>query len=405
MREYFNIAVRNIKTRTLRSLLTILGIVIGVFLIVSLLSLSEGIKETITKQLTSLGGEMIFIMPGSESNMMSMMMGGEKLESQDIAAIRKTAGVDKTLAMSYSGSVLRYKEESKSAFISGISWKEGLDIVQKYQGWTLAQGRWPIPGKKEVLIGTQLANETFKEKVRPNTEITIKGRRFEVVGVLNSLGNKTDDSFAYIDMSIYQNLTGEKQGSAQVAMVKIEDGVSVDEVAQEIKENLKATRKRRVGTDEADFAVITSDKMSDIAGNVLGVIQLAIMAFASIAILVGGIGIMNSMFTSVRERTKEIGIMKAIGAKNSAVLSIFLFEAGIIGLIGGVGGTLLGVIMAKSIEAYGQVHPLFYFSAVISPALIIFGLVFSFIIGCLSGFFPAKKASHLKPVEALRRYE
>lgn len=405
MREYFNIAVRNIKTRTLRSLLTILGIVIGVFLIVSLLSLSEGIKETITKQLTSLGGEMIFIMPGSESNMMSMMMGGEKLESQDIAAIRKTAGVDKTLAMSYSGSVLRYKEESKSAFISGISWKEGLDIVQKYQGWTLAQGRWPIPGKKEVLIGTQLANETFKEKVRPNTEITIKGRRFEVVGVLNSLGNKTDDSFAYIDMSIYQNLTGEKQGSAQVAMVKIEDGVSVDEVAQDIKENLKATRKRRVGTDEADFAVITSDKMSDIAGNVLGVIQLAIMAFASIAILVGGIGIMNSMFTSVRERTKEIGIMKAIGAKNSAVLSIFLFEAGIIGLIGGVGGTLLGVIMAKSIEAYGQVHPLFYFSAVISPALIIFGLVFSFIIGCLSGFFPAKKASHLKPVEALRRYE
>lgn len=405
LREYFNIAVRNIKTRSLRSLLTILGIVIGVFLIVSLLSLSEGIKETITKQLTSLGGEMIFIMPGGEGNMMSMMMGGEKLESQDMITIRKTAGVDKVLAMSYTGSVVRYKEESKSAFISGIAWKEGLSLVQDYQGWTLAQGRWPIPGKKEVIIGTQLANSTFEQKIRPNTEITIKGRRFEVVGILNSLGNKTDDSFAYMDMSIYQNLTGEKQGSAQVAMAKIEDGASVNDVAEDIKQNLKETRKRRAGTDEADFSVITSDKMSDIAGNVLGVIQLAIIAFASIAIIVGGIGIMNTMFTSVRERTREIGIMKAIGAKNYAVLSIFLFEAGIIGMIGGVGGTLLGIIMAKTIEIYGQAHPLFYFSAVISPALIIFGLVFSFAVGCLAGFFPAKKAASLKPVEALRRYE
>lgn len=405
VKEYFHIAVRNIKTRSLRSWLTILGIVIGVFLIVSLLSLSEGIKETITKQLKALGGEMIFIMPGSESNLMTMMMGGDKLESQDMAAIKKTPGVDKVLGMSYSGSVMRYKEESKSAFLAGISWKEGLDIVQKYQGWSLAEGRWSVSGKKETIIGQQLANQTFKQKIKPNTEITIKGRRFQVVGVLNSLGSKTDDSFAYIDMSIYQNLTGEKQGSAQVAMAKIEDGASVNQVAEDIKQNLKNTRKRRIGTDEADFAVITSDKMSDIAGNVLGVIQLAIMAFASIAIIVGGIGIMNTMFTSVRERTKEIGIMKAIGAKNSAVLAIFLFEAGIIGFSGGIGGTILGVIMAKAIEAYGQVHPLFYFSAAISPGLITFGLAFSFIVGCLSGFFPARKASHLKPVEALRRYE
>jgi putative ABC transport system permease protein len=176
-------------------------------------------------------------------------------------------------------------------------------------------------------------------------------------------------------------------------------------VVEDIKQNLKSTRKRRVGTDEADFAVITSEKMGDIAGSILAVIQFVIMAFASIAIIVGGIGIMNSMFTSVRERTREIGIMKAIGAKNSAVLSIFLFEAGIIGFSGGIGGTALGAIMAKLIEKYGQVHPLFYFSASISPGLIIFGLVFSFVVGCLAGFFPAKKASQLKPVEALRRYE
>jgi len=97
--------------------------------------------------------------------------------------------------------------------------------------------------------------------------------------------------------------------------------------------------------------------------------------------------------------------MKAIGAKNSTVLSIFLIEAGIIGFIGGIGGTILGAILAKGIELYGQVHPLFYFSASITPGLIIFGLLFSFSVGCISGFFPARTAAKMKPVEALRRYE
>ena len=188
-------------------------------------------------------------------------------------------------------------------------------------------------------------------------------------------------------------------------MVKLEDGANENAVAENIKEALKETRKRRSGTDEADFSVITSEKMSQIAGNILGIIQMVIIAFASIAIIVGGIGITNSMFTSVRERTKEIGIMKAIGAKNSAILLIFLFEAGIVGLIGGIGGTLFGSMLAKAIEIYGQMHPLFYFKASISIGLIIFGLVFSFIIGCVSGMLPARTAAQLKPVEALRRHE
>ena len=145
--------------------------------------------------------------------------------------------------------------------------------------------------------------------------------------------------------------------------------------------------------------------MGEIAGDILAVIQFAVMGFSSIAIVVGGIGITNTMFTSVRERTREIGIMKAVGAKNSTVLSIFLIEAAVIGFIGGVGGTILGITFAKLIDAYGQVHPVFYFSASVTPTLIIFGLVFSFLVGGLAGFFPAKSAANLKPVEALRRYE
>ncbi|PIQ06321.1 MAG: hypothetical protein COW72_02020, partial [Candidatus Nealsonbacteria bacterium CG18_big_fil_WC_8_21_14_2_50_37_10] len=127
--EYFKIAFRNLKTRSLRSWLTILGIVIGVFLIVTLLSLSEGLKATITKQLRAMGGDMIMIMPGDESNIMMSFIGGTKIEKEDMEAIKKTEGVDKVLSMSYSGVVMRYKKEAKTVLLTGQPWKEAIDIL------------------------------------------------------------------------------------------------------------------------------------------------------------------------------------------------------------------------------------------------------------------------------------
>lgn len=385
--------------------MTILGIVIGVFLIISLLSLSEGIKSTISQQLRALGGETILVMPGDLSNPIAMFMGGAKLEKEDLEAIKRTKGVDKILTMSMQAAVVRYEDEGKTIFMTGLSWKEGIEILEKFQGWTLKEGRWPVPGKREVVIGKQIETGVFEKTIKVGREVVIKGRKFQIVGILNSLGSKQDDSAIYLDINLYQDITGEKRGTAQYAMVKIEDGGDVNKIAESIKEQLGETRKRRAGTDIADFSVITSEKMGDIAGSILNVIQIAIIGFASVAIIVGGIGIMNTMFTSVRERTREIGIMKAIGAKNSSVLLIFLFEAGIIGFLGGVGGTIAGSLFSKVIETYGQVHPLFYFRASITPELLLFGLAFSFFVGCFSGFFPARQAAKLKPVEALRRFE
>jgi len=405
IKEYFKIALRNLKTRSLRSWLTILGIVIGIFLIISLLSLSEGIKKAINQQLETMGGDMIMVMPGSEENLMGMVMGGEVLEREDIIAIEKTKGVEDVLIMSYRGIVARYKEEAKMVFLTGLPWDQGLEILEKFQGWSLSEGRWPVPGKREVIVGKQWIIDIFKEKVRVDEEIVMKGRKFKVIGILNSLGNKSDDSNIYLDIGLYQDLTGEKKGSARIAMVKIEEGLSADKVAEDLKESLQKTRKRISGEDTADFAVVTSEKIMGITNNVLGIIQSAIIFFASIAILVGGIGITNTMFTSIRERTREIGVMKAIGAKNSTVLTIFLIEAGIIGLAGGTGGIILGIICAKIIELYSQANPLFYFSVSVSPGLILFGLTFSLLVGCFAGFFPARQAAKLKPVEALRRYE
>lgn len=392
--------------RSLRSWLTVFGIVIGVFLIITLLSLSEGIKDTINRQLMSLGGNMIFVMPGSEDNPLSgIMFGGDKLEKQDLTAIEKTEGVVTVLPASYQSINTRFGQENKSIVVQGFPLFEGMEVLKKFQGWSLSDGRWPSAGRKEVVVGTQLSRDIFKTSVRVGDVLNIKGKKYTVTGTLNSLGSKQDDSAVFMDIGEFQDLAGQQRGTAQMAMVQIDESMDANVVAQKIKDSLRRVQRRAYGSDTLNFAVITAEKVNDIAGGVMGVIQFAVMAFASIAIIVGGIGITNTMYTSVRERTREIGIMKAIGATNGAIMVIFLIEAGIIGFGGGIGGTILGLLVAWIVQAYGQVHPMFYFTASFSPWIIIFGMSFSFFIGCIAGILPARQAARLRPIDALRKYE
>lgn len=405
-KEYFKMAVRNLKMRSLRSWLTIFGIIMGVFLIMSLLSLSEGIKMTVEKQLMSLGGNMIIVMPGDESNpMASMMYGGDKLEKGDLAMIEKSDGVDTVVPFDYRGVNVRFKDYNKSLAIEGLPIETGLDALRLMQGWSLAEGEWPKTGKKEIVVGSRFREDVFDEKVKIGDEFNIKGKKIIVTGILNSLGAKDDDAAIFMDIELFYDITGEKRGTARMAMVTVAEGANPNVVAEKIKDSLKRSQKKQFGSDDLNYAVITAEKIKGIAGDVLGVIELAVLAFASIAIIVGGIGITNTMYTAVRERTREIGIMKAVGAPNSAILSIFLFEAGIIGLVGGFAGTALGLLAAWSVELYGQVHPMFYFRASFSPWIVLFGLTFSFVVGCAAGILPARRAAKLRPIEALRKYE
>lgn len=398
--EYFKIAVKNIRTRPMRSWLTILGILIGVFLIISLISLSEGLKGAVLNHLKMVGKDLIIIFPGQVDDIITTFAGGMELTEDDMSTIKKTAGVEQVIPFIYKAEVVRYQGKSKTLLVSGNPWRDALSTYQTDLGWSLTQGRWPVPGKREALIGSLVPTDVFPG-IEAGDEIAIKGRQFEIVGVLKSLGSKQDDSIIALDLDIYKAVTGERKG-ALMAIAKAAEGYSIDEVAQNIKNNLSESGKKRKGEELAPYSVLTSEKATEIVGNILALIQFVIFGFASIAIVVGGIGIMNTMYTSVRERTREIGILKAVGAKNSAIISIFLIESGIIGLTGGLGGILLGFGFARSIEAYAQFHPVFYMKAVVSPGLFIFGLAFSFLVGCLSGFFPARSAAKLKPVEALR---
>ena len=401
LKEYFKIALKTIATRRMRSWLTTIGIVIGVFLIVSLLSLSQGLKNAVLQQLNMMGKDLITIMPGDMSDMTSLMA-GQKLSEEDLDIIEGTEGVKSLTEIDYTSVVMRHEDLKKTSLIYGVDWKKDANIIKNDIGWSLASGRWPNAAKNEIVVGSIVASETFPG-IKVGNDIVVKGRNFIVVGIMNSVGSKQDDSMVGIDLNIFRSITGERVG-AKMAMAKIEAGYTADFVAEKLKSNLNENRKRQIGQKESDssYSILTSETLSNIVGNVMGLIQAVIIGFASIAIIVGGIGIMNTMYTSVSERTKEIGIMKAIGAKNRTIVTIFLIESGIFGMLGGIGGTLLGMIFAKGIEIYFQIHPLFYLKADVSPGLILFSLSFSFLIGCASGYFPAKTASKLKPVDALR---
>ena len=377
-----------------------IGIVIGVFLIMSLLSLSEGIKTAVMQQLKMMGKDLIIIMPGELTDIVTTFIGGLELTDDDIKAIKKTKGVDAVIPMAYKGEAMRYQGEKKTVLLCGIPLGESLDILKTDMGFELIEGRWPTPGKREIFVGYLVPKEVFPG-MKAETQITLRGKQFKVVGILKSIGSKQDDSQVYIDLDIYREITGERTG-AKMAMAKVKPGYSAEEVVENIKESLEESRKRKRGEDLPSYTVLSSEKMTDIVGNVMDLIQVAIFGFASIAIVVGGIGIMNTMYTSVHERIREIGIMKAVGAKNKTITTIFLIESGIFGLVGGIGGIVLGLGLAKIVEIYCQTQNLFILKASITPQLVFFGLAFSFLIGCIAGYLPARSASKLNPVDALR---
>ncbi|MBU3918641.1 ABC transporter permease [Patescibacteria group bacterium] len=406
VKEYFKIGIRNIKTRRLRSWLTILGIVVGIFLVIALISLSSGLKNSIMKQLNALGGDIIMVMPGSMDNLMMTMAGGQKLSKEDIQAVKEIRNVDVALHMDQRSQFIRFNNVQKSVYLIGMPWDEGKGFLTNFQGWDLREGTWPTPGKRELIAGSIVADEDFfGQELTPGDTVVVNGRKFKVKGILNSVGNQQDDMAIYVDWPIYQETTGDRSGDAFVIMVRPKDGVLPDDLAEEIEDALDEIRKRRRGTDVSDFSVITSEKMSSIAGGITGAIQVAVFLFAAISIFVGGLSITNTMYTAVRERTREIGVMKAVGATNKAIITIFLIESGIVGLVGGAGGVIFGLTVAKLVEYYVKGDSAFGLEAYISPQLIIFGLLFSFFVGCMAGYFPARRAAKLKPTEALRSYE
>ncbi len=398
--DYFRFALSNIKRNEVRSLLTLAGIVIGIAAVVSLISLGQGLQEAVNEQFELMGTNTIMVMSGS--GLTGMAGAATPLTQSDLEVIRKVKGVDLAGGFISKIAKIEFNDEIKYSWVSGFPQDESRRIIEDMGGYSIEKGRdLKEADKYKTVVGCMLANaDVFEKEVNIGDKVKIEGQTFKVVGSYEPIGNPDDDSALGIPLETAREVFDEPD-ELMVIMARSKDGYTTDDVAEDIKEKLRKDRGQKEG--EEDFTVQTSEQLKETAGVVLDVINYVLIGIAAISLLVGGVGIMNTMYTSVLERTREIGVMKAIGAKDSDIMVVFLIESGILGLVGGIIGCSIGIGLSKSVEilATEELNTTLL-TAYIAPEFIIGALMFSFIVGCISGILPARQASQLKPVDALR---
>jgi putative ABC transport system permease protein len=400
--DSFRLAYRNLMQRKIRSLLTVVGIFIAIFTVFVLLSLSLGLNEGIQEQFRLLGVDKFFVQAkgnfGGTGQVSSV-----QLTTKDIDTLDKLGSV-KTVSYYTIGNVkIEFKGETRYYITIGIPFKpsNGWEIFSEVYDLKTDEGRLLKESDRgKVLLGSQYKFNDFMGKpVKTGDTIDLNGVGFKVTGILKSVGNSQDDRQIYMTIDDFKNLfnSGDR---VDFIMVQVKSGENLTDVANKAE---RALRKERGVTEKTqDFSISTPEQLLSSLGTILNIMTAFLIGIGAISIIVGGIGIANTMYTSVLERRKEIGTMKAIGARNSDILSIFIVESGILGLIGGLLGLLFGVAIAKSIEFYAQQSIGTIIKASMSPYLIAGCLLFGFIIGVISGFFPSRQASRLKPADALR---
>ena len=393
--DYLQIILTDLRHRRLRSWLTILGIVVAVTAIVSLISLGQGMKNAINQQFQDLGTDKITVLP-------KFMVGKSSLTQTDVDEIKKVNGVYRDTSLIYKLAPADYDNQRKFVYLTGIPTdSESRRLFKTTKNVKVASGRDLNENDKyKAIIGAYVAHGMFKKDVNIGSSLLINGQKFKVVGVLKTFGDQQDDSAVYVPLSIARNLLNEPE-EVEMIFVQVKKGFSPKEVAASIKKRLY--RLHDVTSKTADFSAMTNDDLMKRVNDMLFIIQVVVLGIAAISLLVGGVGIMTTMYTSVVEHTKEIGIMKSIGARNSDILWIFLIEAGLIGLVGGAIGLSFGVGIAKFVEFVARTQfSTIMLKASITSQIIIGSLVFSFLVGMISGVSPAIRASKLRPVESLR---
>lgn len=401
LKEMVEFSFISLHHQKLRTFLTILGVIVGISSVILLVGLVQGLKSDILSQLEDFGPRTIIITPISNSgsgggvgpsSTFSPTTG--KLFEKDYERVKRLPEIQSITKIISGSTTVTFKDESISAAVYGI--EAGLfdDTVPV----EIKSGRFLEDTDSNVAgLGWDVA-DGFDQEVKTQSNIYLSGRKFKVVGVLKPTGN----SFAPIDNVVFipfddaKELFAESLLGNEISAIRLtlKEGSDVDAATEEI-ENIMLS-SHRVTEDEKDFGVISPKFINERFTNILDLITLFLGAIASISLIVGGIGISNTMFMSVMERRKEIGTMKAVGATSEQIRNIFLVESSMIGLSGGI----LGLLIASGI---GLVLISVFSITFIFDIPVIFGaMAFSIGIGMASGTFPAIDAAKVDPMVALR---
>ncbi len=407
--DIFKLSLSHVKKSRIRSWLTIIGIVIGVAAIVAIISIGTGMQESVQARLGSLGADLITVTPGfSRAHGAGFGEGrqaggaGINLTDKDLNVIKQVPGVLYANGIVSGRSDMVIGTEKTSVSISGVD-----TIVWRSMVTTqLEAGRYLQPGDSNAaVIGYSLAHDTFLQPITLNRPITIGGKTFKVVGIFaQSGGFGGTDNAVYMPADYAREVITENvsRNTFTSIMVKVADPELADKIAEDIVQKLMPSR--HVNPRTRDFTVTAFATIQQQITSVVQTISLFLAAIAAVSLLVGAVGIANTMFMSVMERTRQIGLLKALGATDSEVMKLFLIESGLFGFVGGILGIIFGILVSVVISAIGlrAIGPGGTMNAVVTPGLLIFALVFSVFVGVLSGVVPARTAAKMNPVDALR---
>ncbi|MEF8847211.1 MAG: ABC transporter permease [Candidatus Paceibacterota bacterium] len=399
-------ALKDLAANKLRSFLTMLGIIIGIASVILVMAIGEGAQQLIISQVTTVGTDLVGVLPGKSDNEGPPLgaLGGTitTLKRGDAEAMEDLPHIKSATPYVQGRTTVSYDKEAKLYDLMGVGSSylkvENANIEKGYffnekQTQSYAQ---------VVVLGSEVAEDLFYRNPLGES-IKIKGRTFRVIGVLEKRGNTF---FGNLDQRVFVPVTTAQKDLLGINHVNLIRGKVTDpskmSVAQEEIERLLSHRHNIPAEGKEDFTVMRMDQLLKILGNVTGAIQAFLILVVAISLLVGGIGIMNIMLASLSERIREIGVRKAVGAKNQDILTQFLIESTLLSIIGGSVGIILGVGLG-----FGIAHLIRYFTNfawyfLITPWQIALAVGVTILVGLLFGLYPARKAAQLDPIEALR---
>ena len=394
-------ALCSIARNTMRSALTVLGIVIGVGAVIAMVGIGEGASNLVQSQISALGDNLINVFPGSFAGGGRHFGAGSSstLTEEDAAAIEQQVPLVTMLSpVAQSGGMVVYGNENWStSFLGGDS--DYFDIRK----WPVVEGTGfgasaVRSTAKVAVLGRTVAEQLFQGADPVGQIVRIKKMPFTVIGVLeekgqNSWGRDQDDVIILPYTTVMKRLSGQTKLSMILASATSAD--DLDEAVSEISALLRQRHRLPAGVDD-DFTVRTQQDIASVMGSTSRVMRILLAAIASVSLLVGGIGIMNIMLVSVTERTREIGIRMAVGAKGWHILIQFLAESVVLASLGGLAGIGLGVVAAKLVARFA------HWPVLVPPGAVVVAFLFAAAVGVFFGFWPARKASLLDPIEALR---